>query len=196
MKLYASWRNGAIIFYAGCMCPDAARSAQERHCSTGLGQDGWGQRWFLALKAEHGAHSLFLSNTEAVRSKIPLCFCRPFRGGGGGRAKPFFDPGGFGRLGLGFVPPEAGRNRRPRRGAPGHRQAFVFLHKRREPEPRNRSQRRGYGLRRTWDSLEERRPRNAPGSKRKSPDKIWALRVPSRSIGLVPGRGVEPLFPP
>jgi|GEM_PF-6415912 len=37
-------------------------------------------------------------------------------GGGGGRAKPFLDPGGFGRLGLGFVPPEAGRNRRPPAG--------------------------------------------------------------------------------
>ena len=70
----------------------------------------------MALKAEHGTHSLFLSNMGAARSKIPLCFCRPFRGGGGGRAKPFLDPGGFGRLGLGFVPPEAGRNRRPPAG--------------------------------------------------------------------------------
>lgn len=36
-----------------------------------------------------------------------------FSWGGGGRAKPFLDPGGRSRLGLGFVPPEAGRNRRP-----------------------------------------------------------------------------------
>ena len=42
-----------------------------------------------------------------------ICPCQPFGGGGGGRAKPFLDPGGIGRLGLGFGPPEAGRNRRP-----------------------------------------------------------------------------------